>query len=44
MADKPVETDTHAWQGAETQKLSELDTEKAKKKGSIFGDPIFIIE
>ena len=28
----------------ETQKLSEQDTEKAKKKGGLFGDPIFIVE
>jgi hypothetical protein len=28
----------------ETQKMTTEDTEKAKKKGSLFGDPIVIIE
>jgi hypothetical protein len=28
----------------ETQKLSPEDQQNAKKKGSVFGDPIFIVE
>jgi len=38
MATEPVKPDI------ETQKLSEEDTTKAKKKGSAHGDPIFIVE
>jgi hypothetical protein len=37
-------TDTKEPVNQETQKLSEEDTTKAKKKGSAHGDPIFIVE
>lgn len=38
MSEKPEEIEI------ETQKLSKEDAEKAKRKGKLFGDPIFIVE
>jgi hypothetical protein len=41
--DEPtVESGTE--QTIETQPITPADAEKAKKKGSLFGDPIFLVE